>query len=133
MPDSAPDTPPAAAEVSPSPPAAKPRERILYERIEEALPHLPIYARSLLKIKAPVRVTLASTQLPVRQVLELAPGSLIQFPKSCEEPLELEVGRRIIAQGEAIKIGEKFGLRITAMVLPGERFVPLEPKSAGQK
>jgi flagellar motor switch/type III secretory pathway protein FliN len=109
-------------------PPRKPPERFVYERIEEAIPCLPVYSRSLLKIKTEIRVTLASTRLPVRKIVELAPGTLIQFPKMCEEPLELEVGSHPIARGEAVKIGEKFGLRITSMVLPGERFVTLAPK-----
>jgi flagellar motor switch/type III secretory pathway protein FliN len=117
-----PSTPPTA-------PARPKRDRILYERIEEALPYLPVYSRSLLKIKTPVRVTLAATKLPVRQIVDLAPGSLIQFPKSCEESLDLEVGQQVIARGEAVKVGEKFGLRITQMILPGERFVPIGPNS----
>jgi flagellar motor switch protein FliN len=106
-------------------PHSKPLERINYERIEDVLRHLPLYSRSLLKIKTPVRVTLASTRLPVQRILELAPGSLIQFQKTCDEPLDLEVGRRRVAQGEAVKVGEKFGLRITAIVLLGERFLRL--------
>ena len=115
----------AGVTVAPAGPPPKPLERINYERIEEVLRHLPLYSRSLLKIKTPVRVTLASTRLPVQRVLELAPGSLIQFQKTCDEPLDLEVGRRRVAQGEAVKVGEKFGLRITAIVLPGERFMRL--------
>jgi flagellar motor switch/type III secretory pathway protein FliN len=126
----APAEPALSAPLIASSPAPLPlkRDRILYERIEEALPYLPVYSRSLLKIKAPVRVTLASTRLPVRQIVDLAPGSLIQFPKSCEESLDLEVGQQVIARGEAVKVGEKFGLRITQMVLPGERFLPLAAK-----
>jgi flagellar motor switch/type III secretory pathway protein FliN len=112
---------------SPTPLPAS-RERVVYERIEDALPYLPVYSRSLLKIKVPVRVTLASTKLPVRKIVELSPGTLIQFPKLCEEALDLEVGQRPVARGEAVKIGEKFGLRITSIVLPGERFVRLAPQ-----
>lgn len=125
---------PRPAESSQNPPGAPGprRERVQYERIEDALPYLPVYSRSLLKIKVPVRVTLASTRLPVRQIVELAPGSLIPFPKSCEEALELEVGRQAVAHGEAVKVGEKFGLRITAIILPGERFTPLAPAANGK-
>jgi flagellar motor switch/type III secretory pathway protein FliN len=120
--DTAADSP-----TSPPAPSAAPRERVVYERIEDALPCLPVYSRSLLKIKVPVRVTLASTKLPVRKIVELSPGTLIQFPKLCEEPLDLEVGQHPVARGEAVKIGEKFGLRITSIILPGERFVTLAP------
>jgi flagellar motor switch/type III secretory pathway protein FliN len=108
---------------------AAPKERLIYERIEDAIPHLPVYSRSLLKIKVPVRVTLAATKLPVRKIVELSPGTLIQFPKLCEEPLDLEVGQRPVARGEAVKIGEKFGLRVTSIIMPGERFVSLAPSA----
>ncbi len=70
-------------------------------------------------------VTLARKTQPLGKILELGPGLIIQFDKSCEEPLELEVGGLTIAKGEAVKVGEKFGLRINTMVLPSERFVPV--------
>ncbi len=44
--------------------------------------------------------------------------------------LELQIGSRSVACGEAVKVGDKFGLRITAMVLPDERFTPVSSKSA---
>ena len=86
---------------------------------------LPNYTRSLLHIEVPVIVTLAAKKQPVAQILELGPGSIIHFDKSCEEMLDLSVGDRRIAQGEAVKVGDKFGLRITSLVLPEERFKPI--------
>jgi len=89
------------------------------------LDDLPDYARSLLRIKVPVIVTLAEKRQPLGWIIELGPGSIIQFDKSCEEMLELDAGGRRIATGEAVKIGDKFGLRITSIVLPEERFRPV--------
>ena len=86
---------------------------------------LPPYTRSLLRIKVPVVVTLAQKRQPLNRIVELGPGSIIQFEKSCEEMLNLEVGNQAVACGEAVKVGDKFGLRITAMVLPDERFSPV--------
>ena len=88
---------------------------------------LPVYARSLLRIKVPVIVTLAEKRQPLGWIIELGPGSIIQFEKSCEEMLELNAGGRTIATGEAVKVGDKFGLRITSIVLPEERFKPVRP------
>jgi flagellar motor switch/type III secretory pathway protein FliN len=131
------DGPKAATEAAGKPATAKeqhgpepPHGRTAYERLEDALPQLPVYSRSLLKIRTPVRVTLASTRLPVRTIVELAPGSLIQFSKTCDQPLELEVGQQTVAEGEAVKVGEKFGLRITAIALPGERFHPIAKRGS---
>lgn len=94
----------------------------LQRDFEDGIPALPSYTRSLLKIKVPLVASLATTQLPVGRILEIGPGSIIQFDQSCEQPLSLAVGDHAFAVGEAVKVGEKFGLRITSMVMPDERF-----------
>jgi flagellar motor switch protein FliN len=94
--------------------AAKPRD----------LAALPGYSRSLLKIRVPVSVQLAGKKESVQEVITLAPGSIIKFEKGCEELLQMIVGERTIAEGEAVKIGEKFGFRVTSMKLPPEHFAP---------
>jgi flagellar motor switch/type III secretory pathway protein FliN len=86
---------------------------------------LPDYSRSLLRIRLPVVVTLARKREPVDRIVKLGPGSIIQFEKSCEETLDMEIGGLSVATGEAIKVGDKFGLRINAMILPEERFLPV--------
>src|SRR5687768_6865111 len=86
---------------------------------------LPSYSRSLLKIKVPVTVTLASERQPLSRILELGPGAIIQFEKSCEEQLEMEVNGEKVAVGEAVKVGDKFGIRISSMILPPEHYVPI--------
>jgi len=88
---------------------------------------LPEYSQSLLRISIPVVVTLAHNKQPLGRIIELGPGSIIHFDKSCEEMLDMEVGGRTIAAGEAVKVGDKFGLRITSIVLPEERFKPVPP------
>jgi flagellar motor switch protein FliN len=88
---------------------------------------LPSYIKSLLNISVPVTVTLAAQRLPLARIVELGPGSLLQFEKSCEELLDLEVNGRAVAVGEAVKVGDKFGIRVTSMILPEERFLPIGP------
>lgn len=94
-----------------------------------SLTDLPSYTRSLLRVRVPVAVTLASSKQSVQRILELGPGTLIQFEKSCEEELDLEVGGQRVARGEAVKVGDKFGIRLTSIVLPDERFKPLRRHS----
>ena len=86
---------------------------------------LPPYARSLLRISVPIMVTLARKRQRVGSIVELSPGAIIQFEKSCDELLELEVSGRPAAQGECVKVGDKFGLRITSMIMPEESFKPI--------
>ncbi|HTN76249.1 MAG TPA: FliM/FliN family flagellar motor C-terminal domain-containing protein [Pirellulaceae bacterium] len=122
-PVAAPKPAPVVKPAAPPAPAA-PR----YDGIEDALPSMPSYTRSLLKIRVPIVVTLARTKQPLSRIVELAPGSIIPFTKSCEDALILEVNNREVAAGEAVKVGEKFGLRITSMTMPPERFVALQGK-----
>jgi flagellar motor switch protein FliN/FliY len=91
----------------------------------DALDVLPSYGKSLLRIKVPVIVTLAAKRQPLGRIVELGPGSIIQFDKSCEEMLEMHVNDQIVAEGEAVKVGDKFGIRVTSLVVPGERFKPV--------
>jgi len=85
----------------------------------------PPYTRSLLRVSVPVVVTLAEKKQTLGRILEIGPGQILQFDKSCDEDLDLEVSNCKIATGEAIKVGDKFGLRIISIVPPDERFVPV--------
>ena len=91
---------------------------------------LPPYTRSLLRIKVPVAVTLAEKRQKLSSIVELGPGAIIQFDKSCDELLKLEIGDQVLARGEAVKVGDEFGLRITALVPADERFSPVTSKDA---
>ena len=64
--------------------------------------------------KLPVQaiVKLASKKIELKQLMSICPGSLITFDKACEDPLELFINNQVYCQGEAVKIGENFGLKI---------------------
>ncbi|WP_237607456.1 FliM/FliN family flagellar motor C-terminal domain-containing protein [Roseimaritima sediminicola] len=78
----------------------------------------PTHRDHVLNLKAPVSVTLARKRLALDGVLNIVPGTMLMFDKTCDEPLELEVGGHPLATGEAVKIGDKFGLRIRALGRP---------------
>ena len=65
----------------------------------------------------PVRVvvTLAEKRIEVGQLVGISPGTLIAFSKPCEDLLDLYVNNQRFCRGEAVKIGEKFGLKVTEM------------------
>lgn len=102
--------------------ANSPQQLFRYRDLEDGLRLLPDYARSLLKIPVGVVVVLAETKKTVAKIREICPGMIIQFGKGCDEMLQLEVGGCPIAIGEAVKVGDKFGLRLTAMSMPRPRF-----------
>jgi flagellar motor switch protein FliN len=81
--------------------------------------------KSLLKIEANIAVTLAHQELPIERILQFVPGVMIQFEKPCDTPLTLEVDGNQIALGEVVKVGDKFGLRITEICDREERWIPL--------
>ncbi|MGD0655396.1 MAG: FliM/FliN family flagellar motor C-terminal domain-containing protein [Thermoguttaceae bacterium] len=87
----------------------------------------PPYTRSLLRVRVPVVVTLAQKKQTLGRILEIGPGQILQFDKSCEKMLDLEVSNCKIASGEAVKVGDKFGLSIISIVPPEERFIPVRP------
>jgi flagellar motor switch protein FliN/FliY len=84
------------------------------EATQATVGDLPPFAHGLLKIRVPLRVTLAAQRKSIQDIIELGPGAIVKFAKTCDEPLELCVGDRLIAKGEVVKVGDKFGVRIGA-------------------
>lgn len=69
--------------------------------------------KRILRLEVPVIVKLAERKLTLSEVMRLGPGAIIEFSKSSDEPLDLLVNNKPIGVGEAVKVGENFGLRIT--------------------
>ena len=99
---------------------------------QKGIREFPPYTRSLLRVRVPVAVTLAEKKQTLGRILEIGPGQILQFDKSCEEALDMQVSNCKIASGEAVKVGDKFGLRIVSIVPPEERFVPVKPTGEGR-
>jgi flagellar motor switch protein FliN/FliY len=78
----------------------------------DAAPDPKAELNRLMKLEVPVIVKLAERMLSMSEVLRLGVGSIIEFEKSNDEPLHLMINNKTIAIGEAVKVGENFGLRI---------------------
>ena len=78
-----------------------------------------------------VVVTLAEKRIDMGQLLAISPGTMIPFSKPCEELLDLYVNNHLHARGEAVKIGEKFGLRVNRIGIDDQRVSPVLPPSRG--
>ena len=68
--------------------------------------------KRLLYLPVEVIVYLAQKKIEINQLMSMSPGALITFNKSCEDRLGLYVNNSLFCRGEAVKIGEKFGLKI---------------------
>jgi flagellar motor switch protein FliN/FliY len=66
----------------------------------------------IMRLEVPVIVKLAERKLTLAEVMRLGPGAIIEFSKSSDEPLELLINNKTIGLGDAVKVGENFGLKI---------------------
>jgi flagellar motor switch protein FliN/FliY len=86
---------------------------VLHADSADAAPVSPDELQRILRLEVPVIVKLAERKLNMAEVLRLGVGAIIEFAKSSDEPLELLINNKPIGVGEAVKVGENFGLRIT--------------------
>lgn len=70
----------------------------------------------VLDVKVKVTVQLGSCQLPMRDVLELAQGTVIQLNQHANDPVGLYVNDKLIAYGEVVVVEDSFGIKITELV-----------------
>lgn len=75
----------------------------------------------LMDIKLQLTVELGRTELPIKKVLELTRGSIIELEKVAGEPVELYANGKLVAHGEVVVIEDNFGLRITSITEPDDR------------
>ena len=66
----------------------------------------------ILRLHVPVIVKLAERKFSCSEVLRMQVGSILEFNKASEEPLELMINNKSIAIGEAVKVGENFGIKL---------------------
>jgi flagellar motor switch protein FliN len=70
----------------------------------------------VLDVRVKVTVQLGSCQLPMREVLELAAGTVIQLNQHANDPVGLYVNDKLIAYGEVVVVEDSFGIKITELV-----------------
>ncbi|GMU36987.1 MAG: FliM/FliN family flagellar motor switch protein [Planctomycetota bacterium] len=75
-------------------------------------------AHGLLRLTVPLRVRVAERQMRVRAILDLTPGSIVEFDTPASSELDLLANNRLIARGVAVKVGENFGLQVTQVASP---------------
>jgi flagellar motor switch protein FliN/FliY len=86
---------------------------------------VPENAKRLMKLPVTVVVYLAEKKIEVEQLLTISPGALIAFNKPCEDLLDLYVNNHRYCRGEAVKIGEKFGIKISEVGVVDVRESPI--------
>ena len=75
----------------------------------------------ILDIPVMISMEVGSTQIPIRNLLQLNQGSVVELDRLAGEPLDVLVNGTLIAHGEVVMVNEKFGIRLTDVVSPSER------------
>lgn len=80
----------------------------------------------ILDIPVSISMEVGNTQIPIRNLLQLNQGSVIELDRLAGEPLDVLVNGTLIAHGEVVMVNEKFGIRLTDVISPGERIKRLK-------
>ena len=70
----------------------------------------------VLDVPVNLTVELGSCLMPMREVLQLNIGSVVQLDKIADEPVQLSVNRKLVARGEVVVVENRFGIKITELV-----------------
>ncbi|HXA66873.1 MAG TPA: flagellar motor switch protein FliN [Bryobacteraceae bacterium] len=107
-----PETPPETSQPKALPPAAKPSAEEIGKSHSIDL---------LLDVELPVSVSFGRAQLPLKDVIKLTTGSIIELNRSVSEPVEVIVNNCVIARGEVVVVEGNFGVRIRQVISRKER------------
>lgn len=75
----------------------------------------------ILDIPVQITVELGRTKITIKNLLQLAHGSVVELDAMAGEPMDVLVNGTLIAQGEVVVVNDKFGIRLTDIVNPSER------------
>ena len=101
---------------------ARPAE--LFQDLSEGQKPVPGAGQGLdmiMDIPVSLTVELGRTKIPIRNLLQLAQGSVVELNELAGEPLDVLVNGCLIAQGEVVVVNDKFGIRLTDIINPSER------------
>jgi flagellar motor switch protein FliN len=79
----------------------------------------------LMDVELEVSLRFGQRQLLLKEVLELGPGSLIELDQEVQDPVELLVGKKVVARGDVVIVDGNYGLRVTEIASPSERIESL--------
>ncbi len=80
----------------------------------------------ILDIPVSMTVELGRTKIAIRNLLQLAQGSVVELDGMAGEPMDVLVNGCLIAQGEVVVVNDKFGIRLTDIITPAERLRRLQ-------
>ncbi|MHC0038163.1 flagellar motor switch phosphatase FliY [Pseudoneobacillus sp. C159] len=102
-------------------------QRVEFSNFTESPTQRPVGGNLDMLYDIPLEITveLGRTKLPIRKILELGPGAVIQLDKLAGEPVDILANQKLIAKGEVVVIEESFGVRITDIMSPADRLTKM--------
>src|ERR1044072_2988859 len=79
----------------------------------------------ILDVPVTLSMEVGRTRIPIRNLLQLNQGSVVELDRAAGEPLDVFVNGTLVAPGEVVVVNEKFGIRITDVISPAERIKKL--------
>lgn len=92
-------------------------KNVKFPEFEEGQKGEKMDPRALGDVPVQVTVELGTSELSLKEILELSEGSIIELNRLAGEPLDLKVGGQLVAQGEVVAVDDYYGLRITNVVM----------------
>ncbi|WP_018935564.1 flagellar motor switch protein FliN [Thioalkalivibrio sp. ALJ24] len=80
----------------------------------------------VLDVPVTISMEIGRTRIPIRNLLQLNQGSVVELERLAGEPLDVLVNGTLIAHGEVVVVNEKFGIRLTDVISPSERIRKLK-------
>jgi len=106
------------AEMTDTPPATK---AAIFQRLTGSNTEVHNDIDMILDIPVQLTVELGRTRIPIKHILQLAQGSVIELDALAGEPMDVLVNGCLIAQGEVVVVNDKFGVRLTDVTTQSER------------
>lgn len=86
---------------------------------ENELPAAKTEALALLRdVEVELTLEIGRRRMKIADVIKLGPGQMVELDKQAGEPLELLVNGRLVGRGEAVVVGDRYGIRITEIMTP---------------
>lgn len=79
----------------------------------------------VLDIPVTISMEIGRTRIPIRNLLQLSQGSVVELDRLAGEPMDVLVNDTLIAHGEVVVVNDKFGIRLTDVISPAERIKKL--------
>lgn len=111
----------AIAESTPETPAAQPADIFQSFGGADAQSGMMRELDMILDIPVQLTVELGRTKITIKNLLQLAHGSVVELDALAGEPMDVLVNGTLIAQGEVVVVNDKFGIRLTDIITPSER------------